>query len=171
MSTTNTGKLWGGRFAGGPSPELDALSRSTHFDWRLTPYDALAPDITAGNASPVSDGASALVLATGEAARDAGPPMARVVGTAVAATEPKWFATAPVLAIFTSNTLSSRGAACFAVKRSTWMRSSLQPFWMAVLMIGSSHQSAPQMKRCVSSGCAANTVAALSNWFFSLSSR
>jgi argininosuccinate lyase len=36
---TNTGKLWGGRFAGGPSPELDALSRSTHFDWRLTPYD------------------------------------------------------------------------------------------------------------------------------------
>jgi argininosuccinate lyase len=37
--TTNQGKLWGGRFAGGPSPELDALSRSTHFDWRLTPYD------------------------------------------------------------------------------------------------------------------------------------
>ncbi len=37
--TTNTGKLWGGRFEGGPSPELDALSRSTHFDWRLTPYD------------------------------------------------------------------------------------------------------------------------------------
>lgn len=37
--STNTGKLWGGRFAGGPSPELDALSRSTHFDWRLTPYD------------------------------------------------------------------------------------------------------------------------------------
>ncbi|WP_121258843.1 argininosuccinate lyase [Nocardioides ferulae] len=36
---TNTGKLWGGRFAGGPSPELDELSRSTHFDWRLTPYD------------------------------------------------------------------------------------------------------------------------------------
>ncbi|KQY54197.1 MULTISPECIES: argininosuccinate lyase [unclassified Nocardioides] len=38
-STTNTGKLWGGRFGSGPSPELDALSRSTHFDWRLTPYD------------------------------------------------------------------------------------------------------------------------------------
>jgi argininosuccinate lyase len=36
---TNTGKLWGGRFAGGPSPELEALSRSTHFDWRLAPYD------------------------------------------------------------------------------------------------------------------------------------
>ena len=39
VSTTNTGKLWGGRFEGGPSPELEALSRSTHFDWRLTPYD------------------------------------------------------------------------------------------------------------------------------------
>jgi argininosuccinate lyase len=36
---TGTGKLWGGRFSQGPSPELEALSRSTHFDWRLTPYD------------------------------------------------------------------------------------------------------------------------------------
>ena len=39
LSTTNEGKLWGGRFDGGPSPELEALSRSTHFDWRLTLYD------------------------------------------------------------------------------------------------------------------------------------
>jgi argininosuccinate lyase len=39
VSTTNTGALWGGRFAGGPSPELAALSKSTHFDWRLAPYD------------------------------------------------------------------------------------------------------------------------------------
>ena len=31
--------LWGGRFAGGPSAELVELSRSTHFDWRLAPYD------------------------------------------------------------------------------------------------------------------------------------
>jgi argininosuccinate lyase len=37
--TTNRGALWGGRFTSGPSPELVALSRSTHFDWRLTPYD------------------------------------------------------------------------------------------------------------------------------------
>src|SRR3978361_95329 len=36
---TNEGKLWGGRFASGPSPELEALSRSTHFDWRLTLHD------------------------------------------------------------------------------------------------------------------------------------
>src|SRR5690606_8866650 len=31
--------LWGGRFTGGPSDALAALSRSTHFDWRLAPYD------------------------------------------------------------------------------------------------------------------------------------
>ena len=31
--------LWGGRFASGPSPELQTLSRSTHFDWALAPYD------------------------------------------------------------------------------------------------------------------------------------
>jgi argininosuccinate lyase len=31
--------LWGGRFAGGPSEALEALSKSTHFDWRLASYD------------------------------------------------------------------------------------------------------------------------------------
>jgi argininosuccinate lyase len=35
----SSGALWGGRFADGPSPELTALSRSTHFDWVLAPYD------------------------------------------------------------------------------------------------------------------------------------
>ncbi|WP_066522167.1 argininosuccinate lyase [Curtobacterium ammoniigenes] len=37
--TTNAGALWGARFAGGPSVELATLSRSTHFDWQLAPYD------------------------------------------------------------------------------------------------------------------------------------
>ncbi len=36
---TNEGALWGGRFRTGPSPELAALSVSTHFDWVLAPYD------------------------------------------------------------------------------------------------------------------------------------
>ncbi|WP_203135685.1 argininosuccinate lyase [Microbacterium sp. JZ31] len=36
---TNEGALWGARFATGPSPELQELSRSTHFDWRLALYD------------------------------------------------------------------------------------------------------------------------------------
>jgi argininosuccinate lyase len=39
--STNTGSLWGGRFSDGPSPELVRLSRSTHFDWQLAPYDIL----------------------------------------------------------------------------------------------------------------------------------
>ena len=33
------GALWGGRFAGGPAPELVRLSKSTHFDWQLAEYD------------------------------------------------------------------------------------------------------------------------------------
>ena len=37
--THNPGTLWGGRFASGPSAELAALSKSTHFDWRLASYD------------------------------------------------------------------------------------------------------------------------------------
>ncbi|WP_119698021.1 argininosuccinate lyase [Microbacterium halotolerans] len=36
---TGDGTLWGGRFASGPSPELQELSRSTQFDWALAPYD------------------------------------------------------------------------------------------------------------------------------------
>jgi len=32
-------RLWGGRFAEGPSDAMAALSLSTHFDWRLAPYD------------------------------------------------------------------------------------------------------------------------------------
>ncbi|MEP6597816.1 MAG: argininosuccinate lyase [Actinomycetota bacterium] len=39
---TGTARLWGGRFQGGPSPALAALSRSVHFDWRLAPYDLAA---------------------------------------------------------------------------------------------------------------------------------
>ena len=31
--------LWGGRFASGPNDALAALSKSTHFDWRLAGYD------------------------------------------------------------------------------------------------------------------------------------
>ena len=40
--STNEGSLWGGRFSGGPSEALAALSKSTHFDWVLAPYDVTA---------------------------------------------------------------------------------------------------------------------------------
>jgi len=32
-------RLWGGRFEEGPSDAMAALSLSTHFDWRLAPFD------------------------------------------------------------------------------------------------------------------------------------
>ncbi len=37
--TTPSGALWGGRFSAGPADALVALSRSTHFDWRLADVD------------------------------------------------------------------------------------------------------------------------------------
>ncbi|MCK0173250.1 argininosuccinate lyase [Mycolicibacterium sp. F2034L] len=40
--STNEGSLWGGRFADGPADPLAALSKSTHFDWVLAPYDIQA---------------------------------------------------------------------------------------------------------------------------------
>ncbi|NUS88297.1 MAG: argininosuccinate lyase [Streptomyces sp.] len=41
MSNGNNGdvRLWGGRFADGPSEALEKLSASVHFDWRLASYD------------------------------------------------------------------------------------------------------------------------------------
>ncbi|WP_154793742.1 argininosuccinate lyase [Occultella kanbiaonis] len=36
---TTSGALWGGRFSGGPADALAALSKSTHFDWRLARHD------------------------------------------------------------------------------------------------------------------------------------
>ena len=35
----DSGRLWGGRFEGGPSDAMFALSKSTHFDWRLALHD------------------------------------------------------------------------------------------------------------------------------------
>ncbi|MET0860109.1 MAG: argininosuccinate lyase [Microbacterium sp.] len=61
-SGTNEGALWGARFASGPSPELAALSRSTHFDWQLALYDI------AGSHAHAKALASAGYLADDEAA-------------------------------------------------------------------------------------------------------
>ncbi len=55
---TNEGALWGGRFAGGPTEAMAALSKSTHFDWVLAPYDVLASKAHArvlNNAGLLSD--------------------------------------------------------------------------------------------------------------------
>ena len=61
LETTNEGKLWGGRFSGGPAPELEALSRSTHFDWRLALYD-----IAGSHAHAKALGAAGLLTAEEE---------------------------------------------------------------------------------------------------------
>ena len=42
MTDEKSTKLWGGRFASGPSDALAKLSLSVHFDWRLAPYDLRA---------------------------------------------------------------------------------------------------------------------------------
>ncbi len=56
--------------------------------------------ITAANASKIDDGASALVLATGQKVKELGlEPMARLVGYGGHARAPEWFTTAPVGAI------------------------------------------------------------------------
>jgi acetyl-CoA C-acetyltransferase len=56
--------------------------------------------ITAANASPINDGASALVLASEAAVKEHKlEPLGRIVGYASAAGEPTWFTTAPAKAI------------------------------------------------------------------------
>jgi acetyl-CoA acyltransferase len=58
---------------------------------------AFRPDgtITAGNASPLNDGAAALLIATEDAATGV-PPLARIAGRGAAALEPQRFGIAPV---------------------------------------------------------------------------
>ncbi len=56
--------------------------------------------VTAANASSISDGAAAVVLATVDtAARLGARPLARIVGQAASATAPEWFTIAPATAI------------------------------------------------------------------------
>ena len=66
--------------------------------------------ITAANASSLSDGASALVLASDKAVKEHDlTPLARVVGYGGAAQAPEWFTTAPAAAM--KNTLEKLGLA------------------------------------------------------------
>ncbi|NYG53877.1 acetyl-CoA C-acyltransferase [Nocardioides perillae] len=65
----------------------------------LTPSFRPNGTITAGNASPLNDGAAALLLGSGEAAGAVGlDPVARVAGRGAAALEPQRFGYAPVAA-------------------------------------------------------------------------
>jgi acetyl-CoA C-acetyltransferase len=66
----------------------------------LKPAFAKDGTVTAANASSISDGAAALVLARADVAKERGlKPIARIVAQASNAAEPRWFTTAPVGAI------------------------------------------------------------------------
>ncbi|WP_369179920.1 thiolase family protein [Streptomyces mutabilis] len=56
--------------------------------------------VTAGNASPLNDGAAALLLVDDEGLKATGrEPLARISATGVSATDPHWFGLAPVEAV------------------------------------------------------------------------
>jgi acetyl-CoA C-acetyltransferase len=66
----------------------------------LKPVFDKAGSITAANASPLSDGASAFVLMSEEKMNELGlKPVAEILGFADAAQAPEWFTTTPALAI------------------------------------------------------------------------
>jgi acetyl-CoA acetyltransferase family protein len=63
---------------------------------------AFRPDgtVTAGNASPLSDGAAAVLLASRELAESLGvEPLARIVSTGAHAVDPQYYGIAPVVAV------------------------------------------------------------------------
>ena len=62
---TNQGALWGGRFAGGPSDAMFALSVSTHFDWVLAPYDVQV--LATGKGTEILDEATRIASELAEA--------------------------------------------------------------------------------------------------------
>lgn len=65
--STDQGRLWGGRFEGGPSEAMFALSKSTQFDWRLALHD-----IAGSRAHAVALHAAGLLDDEQAAAMDAG---------------------------------------------------------------------------------------------------
>jgi acetyl-CoA C-acetyltransferase len=66
----------------------------------LKPAFSKTGTVTAANASSINDGAAALVVCSAAAARRHGyPVLARILGDATAAVEPKWFTIAPVHAL------------------------------------------------------------------------
>ena len=68
-----SGALWGGRFSGGPADALVALSRSTHFDWRLADVDlrgSIAHARALHRAGLLDDDALAAMVAALEGLRD-----------------------------------------------------------------------------------------------------
>jgi acetyl-CoA C-acetyltransferase len=67
---------------------------------KMKPAFAPTGTVTAGNASQISDGASALVVMSDAEAKKRGlKPIARITGYATGGTEPKWVMLAPIYAV------------------------------------------------------------------------
>jgi len=67
---------------------------------KLRPAFGPEGTVTPGNASSINDGAAAIVVLSEEKLKSLGvQPQARILGYATGAGEPKWFTTAPVLAM------------------------------------------------------------------------
>jgi 3-oxoadipyl-CoA thiolase len=67
---------------------------------KLRPVFRKTGSVTAGNSSPINDGAAALVLASEEVVKSAGlTPLARVVGAATAGVEPNLMGEGPIPAV------------------------------------------------------------------------
>ncbi len=96
--------------------------------------------VTAANASTLNDGASAVVMMSGELARSRGiKPIARIVSQATFAQDPVWFTTAPAAAMKT------------AVERAGWKMSEVDLFevneaFAVVAMAAASELSIPHEK-------------------------
>jgi acetyl-CoA acyltransferase len=90
-----------------PVPDVDLVrDEGIRSDSSLEQLAALNPafrpdgTITAGNASPLNDGASAVLIGSERAAERIGrPPIARIAGRAAVATDPQLFGYAPVEAV------------------------------------------------------------------------
>jgi acetyl-CoA C-acetyltransferase len=96
---------------GGPPVAEDEEPRRVDFEKipRLRPVFDPEGTVTAANASSISDGAAALVIASADRARALGKrPRARLVSQASVATAPEWFTVAPA------------GAAWEALGRAGW---------------------------------------------------
>jgi len=79
-------------------PRADATAEALG---KLRPaFDRKNGSVTAGNASTINDGASALVVMSEDAAKSRGvAPLARITGYATGGTDPKWVMMAPIEAV------------------------------------------------------------------------
>jgi acetyl-CoA C-acetyltransferase len=81
--------------------DTDEEYKNVFFDKIPTLKPAFTKDgtVTAANASTINDGASALILMSGEKVKELGlKPIAKILSFADAEQEPEWFTTAPTLA-------------------------------------------------------------------------